>query len=167
MKKGVFSRHDIRDHFRAPKAINEITFRQAGGRSQSSAPFLRRIRGRRVHHTDVMDCGGAYRALFVWRDGEIREKRSFYAWLFIAKGEKDLIPLARIDYHPSHKDLHILVNCEDSRDLTNRALPGSRELTLTPLRALDPAEELDRQTLIRRAMEIFGIEFATPDGGLL
>lgn len=161
----MFSRRDIRTHLRARKVITDITFRQAAGKSRKPVAFLR-LKGKRTHHTELLDCGGGYRALFSWRDGDIREKRCFYAWLFLAAGGADLVPIARIDYHPSHKDLHIVLNCEDERDLTNRALPGCRELNLQRQRPLDPAQELDRQALIDCAMRTLGIEFAPLDGGL-
>lgn len=159
----MFTRKQVRAHLGAMKRIDELNFRQAG-RGRNSPGFLR-LKGTRIYHTDLLDCGGPYRAIFIWRDGPIREKRAFYAWLLLSQGQ-GLEAIARIDYHPSHKDVHMVVNCEDRRDLINRALPGCKQLDLKRLRPLDPAIGIDRQALVTCAMGYLGIEFAPPIEGL-
>ena len=106
----MFTRQQVRDHIRHPKAVRSIVFRPAS-KSRDMPKFLN-MKSRRVEHTDLMDAGGNYRALFLWRDGAYFDKRKFSAWLFLSQGE-DLIPIARMDYHPSHKGFHVHFNCVD------------------------------------------------------
>lgn len=165
MRLGVFTRSDIQAHLRTRKAISGIEFKPAA-KSRETVPPLR-LRGSRVQHMDALDAGDGYVVVFVWKDGPVRERRSFYCYLYLQAQPRHYVPLARVDYHPSHKGLHVVLNCEDGRDLTNRNLPGCRELALSCREGLDPAQERDRESLVHRAMDRLGIEFETPEGSLL
>ena len=159
----MFTRQQVMDHIRHPKAVRSIVFRPAS-KSRDMPKFLN-MKSRRVEHTDLMDAGGNYRALFLWRDGAYFDKRKFSAWLFLSQGE-DLIPIARMDYHPSHKGFHVHFNCEDGRDLTNRALPGVKELAFGKTRRLDPKLDIDRINLVDQALKCLGISLPSEKGGL-
>ena len=93
----MFTRQQVRDHVNWPKTIRSIDFKPSG-KSRGMPKFLQ-LKSRRVHHTDLLDAGGAYKVLFLWRDGDYFEKRKFSAWLFLTEGD-DLTPIARMDYHP-------------------------------------------------------------------
>ncbi|MFP3979141.1 hypothetical protein [Marinobacter sp. KMM 10035] len=159
----MFTRQQVRDHLRTPKAVRSVLFKPASA-SRNMPKFLQ-LKGRRIHHTDILDAGGSYRALFLWRDGNIFEKRKFSAWLFLSEGD-DLTPIARMDYHPSHKGFHMHVNCEDSRDLTNRALPGAKELAIGRTRKWDPKVDIDRINLVDQALKCLRISMLSLEGGL-
>jgi hypothetical protein len=159
----MLSKQQVRDHLREPKLIDSVDFKHAS--SSRDMPKFLRLKGKRLHHTDVMDAGGPYRVLFVWRDGAILEKRSFAAWLFLAQGA-DLVPVSRLDYHPSHRGLHVHVNCEDGRDLVNRGLPGTKILNLKKTQNWNPKLEIDRINLVSRALNCFGISLTGAKGGL-
>ena len=141
-------------HLRQPKFVDCVDFKPAAA-SRELPKFLR-LKGKRIHHTDLLDAGGLYRVLLMWRDGSIREKRAFGAWLFLAQGS-ELVPIVRMDYHPSHRGLHLHLNCEDSRDLTNRALPGTKILNLKTKQKWDPKTGIDRINLTSRALQCFSI----------
>lgn len=159
----MFTKRQVRDHLQAPKFIDYVDFRPAAP-SRDLPKFLR-LKSKRIHHSDLLDAGGSYRVLFVWRDGSIREKRAFGAWLFLAK-DVELVPIARLDYHPSHRGLHLHLNCEDSRDLTNRGLPGAKILNLKNTQKWDPKTGIDRINLVNRALQCFSISLPTVEGGL-
>lgn len=159
----MYTKEQVRDHLQATKYVDALDFKPAS--PSRGLPKFMRLRGKRIHHTDLLDVGGPYRALFMWRDGSIREKRAFSAWLFVADGA-DLVPVGRMDYHPSHRGLHVHVNCEDGRDLTNRALPGSKILNLKNTQKWDPKLEIDRINLTARALQCFNISLLEVEGGL-
>jgi hypothetical protein len=159
----MFTKKQVRDHLRSPKVIRGIVFKPASG-SRNMPKFLQ-LKGRRIHHTDMLEAGDSYRALFLWKDGNIFEKRKFSAWLFLSEGD-DLTPIARMDYHPSHKGFHVHLNCEDARDLTNRALPGSKDLAVGRTRRWDPKVEIDRINLVDQALGCFCISMPSSEGGL-
>lgn len=163
LRNGIFSREEIRRHIRQPKTIDSVKFRRAS-KSRDMPRFLK-LRGERIHHTDVLNAGGPYRLLFLWRDGAGFTRRKFMVWLFLEKTD-DLVPVARMDYHPSHKGFHVHLNCEERRDFTNRAMPGARDLALKGTRPLDPSLELDRTNLVGVAMRCFNIEFRQNNEGL-
>jgi hypothetical protein len=79
---------------------------------------------------------------------------------FLLKESKHqcLYPLARIDYHPTHKKLHIVLNCEINRDFCNRSIPGGKELNLKLDKELDPRQEQDRQYFISIVCKRLGIK---------
>lgn len=159
----MLTRRDVRGHIRFPKTVHSVVFKPSS-KSRGMPKFLQ-LKSRRVEHTDLIDAGSDYRVLFLWRDGPYFEKRKFSAWLFLSSGE-DLIPIARMDYHPSHKGFHLHLNCEDERDLTNRALPGAKELSFGKNRRLDPKLEIDRINLTEQALKCFRISLPSEQGGL-
>jgi hypothetical protein len=160
----MFTKKEVRHHLGTHKEIDGVKFvRAKRGRLKSPYP---RIKGGRTHHTDILDAGGSYQVLFAWKDGAVRERRSFYCWLWLERPD-GLAPIARLDYHPSHKDLHVNLNCEGVLDLINRDCVACKEFNLHSKGQLDPAQERDREALIRVAMECFGIKFITPAGNLL
>lgn len=124
---------------------------------------LDKLGGERIRVTPLYEVSDALRAVFVWKTAEGKEQRQLYGWLFqyTARG---LLPLARLDYHPSHKNLHALLNCEQNRDLTNRGLPGCKEFALKGC-DLDPNDEGDRQRFVTLFCERFNIRLGKP--GLL
>jgi len=107
--------------------------------------------------TDLLNLGSNYRLVFVWKDNELWERRAINAYFFLTK-EDNLYPLARIDYHPSHKELHIHISCEDMRDLTNRNLAGIKEFNLKLKKPIDPAIETDRMRFVNIVSERLGIQ---------
>lgn len=159
----MLTRRQVRDHLQAPKWVDAVDFKAAS--SSREMPKFLRLKGKRIHHTNILDAGGLYRVLFVWRDGSILEKRSFAAWLFVAQGA-ELVPVVRMDYHPSHRGLHVHANCEDDRDLTNRALPGAKILNLKNTQNWDPKLGIDRINLVSRALQYFSISLVEAEGGL-
>lgn|SRR5690554_3276365 len=160
----MFTKRELRDCIKSPKVISDLEFKPVT-KSRHIPKFIKFRSKNRVRCTDLLDAGDGYRAFFVWRDGPLRVKRAFNAWLFRAAGD-DLVPLVRLDYHPSHRDLHIHVNCEDDRNLTNRMMPGCKLLNMKPHGKLDPGNEIDRQNLVGIAMDCFNIDFWSEDQGL-
>jgi len=116
---------------------------------------LDKLSGERIQATPLYEVSDTLRAVFVWKTAEGKEQRQLYGWLFqyTARG---LLPLARLDYHPSHKNLHVLLNCEQGRDLTNRGLPGCKEFALKEL-DLDPDDASDRRRFVAIFCERFNI----------
>lgn len=82
---------------------------------------------------------------FIAKGGERYEQRAIYGCLFKGNPPNALTPLLRLDWHPSHKGLHAVINCEDDRDLRGRNLSG-KELDLRSygVSFLDPEDEQDR-----------------------
>ena len=74
------------------------------------------------------------------------EKRALYGYAFREKPE-GLEPLLRMDYHPSHKGLHVKFNCERPVDFINRDVVQGREFRLNGL-PLDPDLERDRARFV-------------------
>lgn len=87
--------------------------------------------------------------IFLVRDGDTLERRAFFAHLFqsgLPGG--GLLPLAILHYHPSHKGIHIVLNCQTDRDYLDRLLPGAPELALATPQGLNPANATDRLQLV-------------------
>ena len=103
--------------------------------------------------------------IFLVRDGETLERRAFYAHLFQTDPSGGLLPLAILHYHPSHKGIHIVLNCQTGRDYLNRLLPGAPELALDTPPGLNPANDTDRLRLVDIFCRRCGI--ALGEGGLL
>ncbi|MDG5498934.1 hypothetical protein [Marinobacter sp. BGYM27] len=160
----MITKRELREHLKSPKFVSGIEFTPVT-KSRNLPRFVKfRSRGR-VRCSDILDAGDGYRVMFVWRSGPARVKRLFSAWLFLAAGD-DLVPLARLDYHPSHKGIHIHVNCDESRDHTNRMMPGCKSLNMKTTGDYDPDNSIDRQNLVGIAMDRFNIEFWQADQGL-
>lgn len=124
---------------------------------------LDKLSGGRIKATPLIDVGASMRAVFIWKTGVVREQRSLYGWLF-REVDRGLEPVARLDYHPSHKNLHVVFNCERDLDLTNRGLPGCKEFKLRDTN-LDPDEVVDRNRFISIFCKRFGIRLG--EGELL
>lgn len=125
---------------------------------------LDKLAGTRLWATPLYEVSEDVRVVFIAKTGETRVQRQLYAWAFLA-GERGLLPLARMDYHPSHKGLHLVVNCERGLDLTNRGLPGCNEFALAHVE-LDPDLPEDRSRFVTLFCERLHIELGKP-GGLL
>lgn len=122
---------------------------------------LDRLKGSRLKVCGLCDIGGDYRAFFIWKTAPELEGRALYGHLYRQRPH-GLEPLARMDYHLSHKNLHILINCEDERDLTGRGMPGCKELDLKGL-TLDPDNEEDRSHFIAIFCNRLGIQLGRQD----
>lgn len=120
--------------------------------------------GPRVSLSELIDLGNDFRAVFLWRDGESLSRTAFYGHL-LRETERGLLPLAILHYHPSHKGIHGLFNCEVERDYVGRHLPGGREFEMKGEMGLDPRIEGDRHRLIGIFCERFGVILG-PDGDL-
>jgi len=116
---------------------------------------LDRLGGPRLKVTPVYDVGDGLKVIFVWKTGPYLETRSLYGRLF-QETERGMLPIVRLDYHPSHKNLHVKVNCETEIDLVNRDLVKTKEFSLTNV-ALDPDIEEDRLHFVAIFCERFGI----------
>lgn len=93
----------------------------------------------------------------VWKDATEWKYRAMYAHFFYQITEPHLYPLAEVHYHPTHKGLHILLNCEDNRNLSNRHLAGAKEFNLKLHAPIDTALENDRQRFLAIVCERLGI----------
>lgn len=154
------SRHELRSHLLAQKRLVHVVFNKPP--KNMPAP-LDKFKGGRTQVSALYDVGDMYRACFIWRDGPSRIERSFYAFLFMRRADGRLLPLARVDYHPSHKGLHAVVNCEENRDLTGRSLPGCKEFSLKLSGNLDPGIDRDRDRLVVEACARLGIRLGPED----
>lgn len=96
------TRKGLKEHFKFPKKLPQVVeFDPA-----KSVKLPRPLHKLRHSHycTDLLNIGGNYRIAFVWKEREERKRCQIYAHLFIyIEKDKCLCPLARIDYHPSHK----------------------------------------------------------------
>lgn len=160
-KSVIIDRHILKDAKAAPKRLVDYAFKPARSR-QLPKPFNRL--GPRAYLSDLIDLGKDYRAVFIWRDGETLSRTAFYGHL-LRQTERGLLPLAILHYHPSHKGVHGLFNCEVERDYTGRHLPGGREFVLKGGAGFDPRIEGDRHRLIGIFCERFGVILG-PDGDL-
>ncbi len=75
-----------------------------------------------------------------------------------------MTPLAIMHYHPSHKGVHMMFNCNSDIDYTDRQLPGARELSVNAPLPLDPANERDRGWLICEFCRRCNITLGNQDG---
>jgi len=135
------------------KRLVEYAFKPARSRHLPK-PFNRL--GPRTYLSELIDLGNDYRAVFIWRDGEILSRTAFYGHL-LRETERGLLPLAILHFHPSHKGIHGLFNCEIERDYTGRYLPGGREFDLKDGAGLDPRKERDRHRLVGIFCDRFGV----------
>lgn len=145
----------------ATKRLVDYGFKPARSR-RLPKPFDRL--GPRVNLSELINLGGDFRAVFIWRDGEALSRTAFYGHL-MRETERGLLPLAILHYHPSHKGVHGLFNCEVDRDYVGRHLPGGREFELKGETGLDPRIEGDRYRLIGIFCKRFGVILG-PDGDL-
>lgn len=150
---------------RAPKVIRQVTFRPLK-RGKLPRPFDK-TGGPRLSYAGPLALGAGYSALFLVRSGATRERRAFYGYLLQDQPGADWVPLAALHYHPSHKGLHLVVNCGDLPDFTGRLLPGAPELALRTARAYDPDDAQGRLQLIQVFCDRLNIRLAPDDAQLL
>ena len=124
---------------------------------------LDKLSGGNLRATPLYEVGGDVRATFVWRSADILEKRALFGFLF-RETDRGIEPLARLDYHLSHKNLHVMLPCDVSIDLTNRHVVQGRELALHAVE-LDPDNETDRSRFVSTFCERFNIKLG--EEGLL
>lgn len=158
----TIDRQTLKNAKAEPKRLIDYEFKSARNR-RLPKPFDRL--GPRTNLSELIDLGNNFRAVFIWRDGESLSRTAFYGHL-LCETERGLLPLAILHYHPSHKGIHGLFNCEVERDYVGRHLPGGREFALKGTTSLDPRIEGDRHRLIGIFCERFGVTLG-PDGDLL
>lgn len=141
-------------------AVQFRTFKRGGLPRQ-----LDKIGGKRYLAAGPGQIAGNLMVIFLVRDGETLERRAFYAYLFQNGPSGGLLPLAILHYHPSHKGIHIVLNCETDRDYLDRQLPGAPELALNTPPGLNPANDTDRLRLVNIFCHRCGI--ALGEGELL
>lgn len=108
---------------------------------------LKELGGPRLAPSKLLEVAAGLKVTFVVRSGDVLERRAFFAYLFEEHND-GLVPMAILHYHPSHKGVHLIVNCETGRDYTGRQSPGAPEFALTTDRVLDPEDPNDRSELI-------------------
>jgi len=158
---GKFDRSALATLKLAPKRLGAAAFGPI--RKKLPAPLDKLSHARR-ETTGMMEVANDLKVVFITKSGLAREEKSMYGFLF-KDGAGRLIPLVRMDLHLSHKDLHILVNCEDERDLSGRSLPGCKELALErfAVSTFDPDREEDRQKFIATFCEVCNIALGRGD----
>jgi hypothetical protein len=134
-------RRELRQRIRASKSLSSLDFRPL--RHGSLPRPLKELGGPRISATKLLDVGNDMKVVFLARSGATLERRAFFAYLF-EEGGNGLLPLVILHYHPSHKGLHLLVNCETGRDYTGRQLPGAPELNIDTPKIYDPDSPADR-----------------------
>ncbi|WP_250532610.1 hypothetical protein [Caballeronia sp. AZ10_KS36] len=127
-------------------------------------PFNKMARPR-VQATDLIPVSDDHAVLFLWRDGDQLEDRSFYGHLVCTMPHGDIYPLFELHYHPSHKGLHCKLPCNTSSDYRNRLLPGAPELDLKLPRRFDPRAANDRAALIVLFCNAVGITISNEHQG--
>jgi hypothetical protein len=116
-------------------------------------PPLSKVGGARRQCTGLISVSEELSVCFLWRNGEILEQTAIYGWLF-CKTKGFLVPLVRLDCHPSHKGLHMVLNCEGNYDLAGRDLVGGKEFDLSKTGIFDPRVEEDRARFISLFCEL-------------
>lgn len=148
---------------RKPKRLCEVEFKAL--RKPSLPKPFDKIGGPRIQYSGLIDVADDSVVLFVARDGETLERRAFYAY-WLLRTASGLLPLVILHYHPSHKGVHLLTNCRDDRDYTERQLPGAPELALKTPADIDPGAQEGRLRLVNLFCERCGIRLG-PDHQLL
>ena len=148
---------------RKPKRLREVEFKSL--RKQSLPKPFDKLGGARIQHSGLIDVADDSVVLFIARDGETLERRAFYAY-WLLRTANGLLPLVILHYHPSHKGVHLLTNCRDDRDYTERQLPGAPELALNTPAGIDPSAQGGRLRLVHLFCDRCGICLG-PDDQLL
>lgn len=149
---------------RQEKCLRAVRFKPLR-RRHLPRPFDK-LGGPRLAHYGLLDVAETLTVLFLARDGDSLERRAFYAYL-LERTSAGLLPLTILHYHPSHKGLHLIVNCGEGADYTNRQLPGAPELALRTPADLDPGTPAGRIRLVNLFCERCGIRIAPDDEQLL
>ena len=155
---------ELAAHKSAPKRMATLPSFKAMKRGKLPKP-LHKMGGPRLQGTEVVEVSDTHRAIFMWRDGEQRTDRAFYAYLFCVLETGELHPLFEMHFHPSHKGLHAKLPCKTQYDYASRFLPGAPELGIKSPPDLDPNNELHRNQLIDIFCSSCGIKIGS-EGGL-
>lgn len=149
--QGRYPRSSLRALQGVAKRLTDIQFTPHKKR-RFPAPWQNVAESRRSS-TCLMEVASGLHVAFIARTGPSYEAKCLYGCLFAGDPSGPLTPLVRMDWHPSHKGLHAVFNCEDVRDFKGRGLTGCKELALERYRVsyLDPDSEQDRL----RFVEIF------------
>lgn len=126
---------------------------------------LHKMGSPRLQATDLIAVSDTHRIVFMWRDGEQRSDRAFFAYLFCELQDQALYPLCELHFHPSHKGVHAKLPCNTEIDYSSRLLPGAPELALSSPIGLDPGDEKHRLQLIEQFCSTCGIGMGS-EGGL-
>ncbi len=147
---------------RCPKRLRDVSFKRL--RKRDLPKPLDKIGGPRLSHSGLIDVDDSSCVAFIARDGDAPERRLFLGHFF-RRTPQGLLPLAILHYHPSHKGVHVLLNCETTLDYTERQLPGASELTLTTPDAelIDPGTDVGRNRLVIMFCERCGIRVEPDD----
>ncbi len=145
MDRTWMSRSQLTQVKRTEKHLLNVEFKPI--RKNNLPRPLHRVGGPRLQSSKMLNIGDNYRACFIWKTAQEWEGRSLYGWLF-EETAKGLLPLARMDYHPSHKPLHLVLNCESGIYLVNRNLVGCKEYIIMPDSRFDPDSSYDRDRFI-------------------
>lgn len=138
-------RRELRSRKLQTKSLPAVEFRPL--RKGSLPRPLKELGGPRLTASKLLEVASGLKVAFVARSGDTLERRAFFAYLFEERNDV-LVPLAILHYHPSHKGVHLIVNCETERDYSGRQLPGAPEFPLATGRLLDPEDPDDRSKLI-------------------
>lgn len=112
----------------------------------------------RTKTTKLLKVAPSHYVCFLWRDGQVRIKSAFYAWLLYQGSNQKYTALASLHYHPSHKPAHLVTRCRADPDEDLGTLGrGCSELNLKSDRC-DPRIERDRLTLIELFCKATGIK---------
>jgi hypothetical protein len=138
-------RRELRNRKARPKTLPKVEFKPL--RKGALPRPLKELGGPRLTASKLVDVGNGLKVVFVVRSGDILERKAFFAYLFEEHNDV-LVPLAILHYHPSHKGVHLIVNCETGREFGGRQLPGAPEFALKSARLFDPEDPNDRSELI-------------------
>lgn len=157
-------RQRLREIKRRTKTLRAVEFRSLR-RGKLPRPFDK-LGGPRLTSSGLIEVAAGLSVLFLVRDGDAPERRAFFGHL-MQHSAGGLVPLVIMHYHPSHKGIHLLANCEVARDFTERLLPGAPELALRTPGGIDLASEQGRLRLVNEFCVRCGIRIAPDDGQLL
>lgn len=158
-------RRDLAAIKQQTKRLRSVEFKPL--RKRQLPKPLNQLGGPRMSASGLLPVADDLCVAFLIRSGETLARRAFFGYLF-QQTQSGLLPLMILHYHPSHKGVHVLVNCETARDYTERQLPGAPELALrTPAEAVDPDTPQGRNQLITLFCARCGIAIAPDDEQLL
>lgn len=141
--QGKFPRENLARIKKTPKQLDGLAF-TPHKKNRFPAPWQHLPLSRRMT-TGLIQVADDLHVGFIARSGEHYDQRALYGCLFKGEASGPVTPLLRMDWHPSHKGLHAVVNCEDERDLRGRNV-GGKELDLASygISFLDPDSDQDR-----------------------
>ena len=156
---------ELKAHKDAPKTLNSYPAFKPLNKKSNSFPRPLDALGRRknAHATGLLSVSDTHSAFFLYRDGEILTDRAFYGFLFCHLENGSLYPLHEFHWHPSHKGLHCKIPCKTQIDYKGRQLVQAPEFNLSMVRPHDPANESDRNHLIRLFCKACGVTMEPKD----